>query len=318
MPVVLEDSRCVRLDGRTCAAKFFAMGSFLSKSGRGSSVLLSAYLACAGIVFVGCGGAAFQGEDDDDSGGEGAMGSGGSSGKGGSSGSGASAGKGSGGTAGRGGSGSGGTMGGSAGSGNTGNEGGTGGSSGSSGMGGSGAGANTEQWAADYDQSCHFDGDCTLVQQGNKCACPTCNAGAVSSSVAEQYQSDWEMIRCPPGEPVCPEIACVEQLATCTESGECYARTPTYIDGANYPKTCEQPSDCHAIFTGEVCSSCQCATAAVNREGYDQYREDVESVDCSPGPSVCDCAPQSEVTCLIDVMSGTGQCVIAGIGPVPE
>jgi hypothetical protein len=297
-------------------------------------------------VFVGCGGAVFQGEDDDDSGGQGALGGGGSGnggtsgsgGKGGGSGSGGSAGKGAGGSAGagatggsagRGGSGTGGTMGGSAGSGNTGNEGGTagmgasggsGGSSGSSGMGGSSGGTNTEQWAHDYDQSCDFDGNCSLVQQGDKCACPTCNAGAVSSNVAEKYQSDWEMITCPPGEPVvCPEIACAEQLATCTESGKCYARPPLYIDGANYPTTCEQPSDCHAIFTGEVCSSCQCAIAAVNREGYEQYREDVESVDCSPGPSVCDCAPQGEVTCLIDVTGGgTGQCVVTNIGPLPE
>jgi hypothetical protein len=309
-------------------------------------------------VFVGCGGAVFQGEDDDDSGGQGAVGSGGTSGKGGSSGSGGkgggsgsggSAGKGAGGSggggatggsAGRGGSGAGGSLGGSAGSGNTGNEGGTagmgaaggsggsgntgneggtGGSSGSSGMGGSSGGTNTEQWAHDYEQSCDFDDNCSLVQQGDKCACPTCNTGAVSSSVAEQYQSDWEMIMCPPGEPVCPEVACAEQLATCTESGKCYARPPLYIDGANYPTTCEQPSDCHAIFTGEVCSSCQCAIAAVNRDGYDQYREDVESVDCSPGPSVCDCAPQGEVTCLIDVMAGgTGQCVVTNIGPLPE
>jgi hypothetical protein len=320
-------------------------------------VLLSAYLACAGIVFVGCGGAVFQGDDDDDTGGEGATsgkgGNSGSGGSGGGSGSGGTAGKGSGGgggsagggggtggSAGRGGQGAGGTVAGSGGSGNTGNEGGTagmgasGGSAGSgntgnagstggssgSGMGGSSGGANTEQWAADYDQSCDFDSHCTLVQQGDKCACPTCDTGAVSSSEAEHYQSDWESIMCPPGEPgVCPAIACAEQLATCTESGKCYAREPTYIDAANYPKTCEQPSDCHVIFTGEVCSSCQCATAAVNRDGYEQYREDVESVDCSPGPNVCDCAPQLEVTCLVDVTGeGKGQCVMAHLVPLPE
>src|SRR5262245_61298977 len=92
-----------RLDRLDRRCYFFEMGSFLSRSSRGRSVFLSAYLACGAVMLSGCGGATFQG-DDDDSGGEGASsGSGGSSasgGKGGSSGSSGSAGKSAGGTSG--------------------------------------------------------------------------------------------------------------------------------------------------------------------------------------------------------------------------
>ena len=287
-------------------------------------------------MFVGCGGAVFQG--DDDSGGQGAIGGGGSSGKGGSSGSGGNAGKGSGGSSGSAGSGnggsgaSGGTSGGggsgggdvggtagmasagssgSGGSGNTGNEGGSG-----SGGGGNGS---TEQWAEDYDQGCEFDNDCSLVQQGDKCACPTCDMGAVNHGVVEQYQSDWAAIMCRMGEhELCPANACAEQLASCTESGKCYARVPTYIDGAKYPKMCQQPSDCHFIYTGEVCSSCKCGTAAVNHEGYDQYMEEIAGIDCTPSQNVCDCAAPEQVTCLLDVNSMMGECVMGDVVPVSE
>lgn len=270
---------------------------------------MSAYLALAGWLFAGCGGATFQGGGDDGSGGDGASGgSAGSNGaKGGGSGSSGSAGKSAGGSAGAS-AGSGGSGGGAVGgSGNA-------AMGGSSGSGGSGA-ANTSQWAAEYDQGCEIDGHCALVQQGDKCACPTCDNGAVNHGVFDQYQSDWQAIMCPMRGPdiECPAVACAEQRASCTEKGKCYARVPTYIDAANYPQTCEQPSDCHAIFTGEVCSSCQCATAAVNDEGYDQYRADIEAVDCTPGPTECDCAPQLGVTCLIDVTSGTGRCTTGGV-----
>lgn len=227
---------------------------------------------------------------------------GGSGARGGSGGGGTS---GSGAAGGSGGSGNAGGMGAEGGSGNAGGM----GAGGHSGSGGSGA-ASTEQWAADYDQSCEFDGDCSLVPQGDKCACPTCQSGAVNNGVFDPYQQDWQAIMCPMGVPDCPAIACEQELPACTEKGKCYARPPKYIDAADYPQTCEQPSDCHAIFTGEVCSSCQCATAAVNDEGYEQYRADVEAVDCTPGPSVCDCAPQLGVTCLIDLMGGTGRCVM--------
>jgi hypothetical protein len=300
----------------------------------------------AGVVFVGCGGAAFQ-SDGDDSGGEGSVGgsasSGGTGGKGSGGSSSGSAGKGSGGasgggaggatggtqntggtgntgntggseggsvavggTSGRGGAGGSGALGG------TGNPGGSAGTSGSAGSGGTGA-MSTEQWASEYEQGCEFDANCSLVVQGDKCGCPNCDNGAVNHGVLAQYQSDWEAIQCPMGGPdvICPEIACQEQLASCSKEGKCYARTPTYIDGANYPKSCQLPGDCHVIITGEVCASCRCATAAVNQEGYDQYLSDIDGIDCNPGQNPCDCAPQLDATCLIDVMGGgIGECVV--------
>ena len=138
------------------------------------------------------------------------------------------------------------------------------------------------------------------IQQGDKCACPGCDDGAVNHAVLEKYEADWKAISCPMGEPeACPAI-CEAEVASCTAAGKCYARTPTFIDGANYPKSCALPSDCHVIYTGEVCNSCQCATAAVNHEGYEQYQADIEGIDCMPGASACDCAPQEAVIRRLD------------------
>lgn len=183
---------------------------------------------------------------------------------------------------------------------------GSGGTTGSTGSGstGSGAGgaASTEQWAKDYDQSCDFDEDCVTVVEGDACGCVGCESAAVNREVVEKYQSDWNSIECPPDLPdlVCPAIACALRLPACTSMGLCAARNPLYIEADNYDRSCETDEDCHLISTGEACSACQCSYSAVNERGYEQYQQDLEGVDCTPGPSVCDCAGPGAVHCASD------------------
>ncbi|HEX9621895.1 MAG TPA: hypothetical protein VF989_17235 [Polyangiaceae bacterium] len=194
------------------------------------------------------------------------------------------------GTTGSGTSGSGSTGSGSTGSGSTGSGGSTS---------GAGGGSSTSQWAEDYEQSCGNDDECELVLEGDACACPGCPNASVNRGAVEKYQSDWEAIECPPGsiDIVCPAVLCVVKLAACTAMGLCTARDPLYIEAENYERSCENEEDCRVIPTGEACSSCQCTFSAVNQRGYEQYVEDLEGVDCTPGPSVCDCAGPGSAHC---------------------
>ncbi len=108
---------------------------------------------------------------------------------------------------------------------------------------------------------------------------------------------------------VCPAIACQQVLAACAK-GMCTYRKPVNIDGQSYDKSCLTANDCHLIYTGEVCSACQCGTAAVSTKGYDQYLRDRGSPQCTPGPGVCDCAPQTNVHCALMPPQVTGVCTV--------
>lgn len=276
---------------------------------------------CSAGVLAACGGSEFTGGTGSTTNGAGGSASdGGASGDGGNgSGTGGTSGGGHAGTGGNGtgghGVGSGGTAsGGSVGAGGLGSGGatGSGGTGGTVGAGGAGGGITT-QWAKDYPQKCDTDYGCTLVTQGEVCGCPGCPNAAIASSAQTQWDADRSKIDCgpPPPQPTpCPAIDCVQMLASCGD-GLCYARQPTYIFGDKYDASCLLDTDCKVIFTGEVCNPCQCGTAAVNASGYQQYQHDISGVKCTPGPSACDCAPQTAVKCkLSGTLGSVGVCTI--------
>ncbi len=250
---------------------------------------------CAGSagVLVGCGGDAFSTAND---------GAGGGATGGGSSGGSATGGSATGGS-GVGGSGVGGGATGGSSSGGSG--------SGGSATGGSGAGGgSTIVDPTDFDQSCTYDSDCEIVFGGDVCGCGSCLGTAISREAVDEFNALRDSITCDTSDPIaCPAIACEQQLAACV-SGMCTTRAPLYIQASHFDTTCTKDSDCHIIVEGEVCSSCQCGGAAVNTGSYEQYREMVESVECSPGPSACDCASVGEAYCDIEATQELGECVV--------
>jgi len=182
---------------------------------------------------------------------------------------------------------------------------GAGGATGGTGTGGS----STTQLASSYDQKCSYDGNCSLVAQGDVCTCNArCPNAAIASTAINQWNADRAKLVCA-DPPVCPAIACAQMLASCA-GGSCIARRPLVIDASHYDQQCATLQDCVQIYTGEVCSSCQCSIGAVSQKGYQDYLRDKSSVMCTPGPSACDCVPVGTVTCSIQVGQDKGTCTV--------
>jgi hypothetical protein len=186
----------------------------------------------------------------------------------------------------------------------------SGGTAGTTGAGGAGTGgSNTTQLASNYDQKCSYDGNCSVVAQGDVCTCNArCPNAAIASTAVSQWNADRAKLVCA-DPPVCPAVACINMLASCA-SGTCIARKPLIIDASHYDQTCVTITDCVQIYTGEVCSSCQCSIGAVSQKGYQDYLRDKASVMCTPGPSACDCVPVGTVTCSIQVGQDKGICTV--------
>jgi hypothetical protein len=256
--------------------------------------------------------------DDSGAGGDSAGGAsaGGASATGGASASGGTGGKATG-TGGRGGGGSGNggaRTGGNTGSGGTGTGGSGGGSGGSGGSGTGGAGGrDTSQHAQDYNQSCSYDGQCTLVNDtDDACGCKTCLNDAISSGAVAKWNADRAAFNCPT--PICTQaLPCPQMLSACAK-GTCTARKPFIVDASNYDNTCTQNSDCTTIPVGEICSPCQCARGAVSHTGLQQYQNDKAKVLCTPDPVACSCIPPvGGVICSPTMTGETGHCVIDSI-----
>jgi hypothetical protein len=190
----------------------------------------------------------------------------------------------------------------------------SGGVASSGGQGGSSAGgapAGTVQLVTSYDRDCANDGECVLVVEGDVCGCSGCQNAAISGAALATWDADRKRIYCPlSGVPTnCPAIACLAMLPACV-NGLCVARYRRDIDAATYDATCRADTDCSLIYTGEVCSSCRCATAAVNASGYAAYQKDVAGVQCTPVPAACDCAARTSVSCALPTTPGLGTCVV--------
>lgn len=174
-----------------------------------------------------------------------------------------------------------------------------------------GAPTSTIELATSYDRTCETDDECLLVNEGDVCGCPGCRGAAIARTAGSAWDADRARIYCPAyGAPTsCPAIACAAMLPACV-AHLCVARYRHDIDATKYDATCRVSADCKLIYTGEVCSPCHCATAAINASGYSNYQTEVESVQCTPGPSACDCAPRTTVSCELPMTTGLGTCVV--------
>jgi hypothetical protein len=69
---------------------------------------------------------------------------------------------------------------------------------------------------------------------------------------------------------------------------------------ADYDTTCDDASDCSAVYIGE-CSSDMCPNAAINTTDLAKYQGDANALDCEFSPG---CTTKVSVTCK------AGKCAV--------
>ncbi len=153
--------------------------------------------------------------------------------------------------------------------------------------------------SADFDQGCTYDRDCSLVYEGtNVCDCrQTCPNSAISATDSNAWDTAWENA-CPDGEAgLCSLAPCRVLTAACGSDGQCHAAESVFVDASEWDKSCSSDSDCVIVHEGDVCARCICGGTPVNVSEEPKYREALESIDCNPGPSDCDCPLASDAWC---------------------
>ena len=195
------------------------------------------------------------------------------------------------------------------------------------------------------DLSCGSDQDCTFSRSGNVCngdCALGCGGTPVNVSAAARYESETSSLTfegCPcldPGEPRCLGGQCAlcgfgpDQPAGCNVDGgivtfedggifivdggeldmgisDADGGTCVDIELASYDQSCNQPSDCTLIQTGEVCSGqCACGGSPVNVAGqsrYDQATSGIAFGHCGcPAEFPIECrqiGPDAGSTCVV-------------------
>jgi len=145
----------------------------------------------------------------------------------------------------------------------------------------------------DYDQSCTFEDDCTLMNSGDPCACHVCPDAAIASTAMADLQDDIAAAMC--GEISCPAIGCGEDLLAHCNSGTCEVRTAKYVQADDFDRACSEATDCVGVFEGEICAPCQgCANTAINVADLEAYQAEFD-VSCQRNLD-CACA-EPEVFC---------------------
>jgi hypothetical protein len=201
-------------------------------------------------------------------------------------------------------------------------------SSGTKGSGGSGGstsgsdgGSCVDIVLSTYSRSCNKPSDCILITAGEVCDgdC-SCDGSPVSASEESRYDSAIASIHL--GGCFCskaPVPECIDH--TCTLAGESDAGGPSDgsvsieasstcvdIDLSTYDTSCNVPSDCIQITSGEICpDTCECGGSSINKSGSARYEKAISGVTTTP----CHCASQGSPTCV------TGLCVVCG-GPSPS
>jgi hypothetical protein len=183
-----------------------------------------------------------------------------------------------------------------------------GGGPGPGGVAGSAGSPSTTLRAQDFDRSCVFDHDCTLVTEGDPCGCLGCSNAAIASRELPKWDAERSAIVCTNPAGPCPLPRCIGMLAACG-AGTCHIRAPRIIDATQFDQSCQTDADCVVVYTGEVCSVCRCGAGAINKNALPAYEKEVAAEQCNPGPSPCDCAAPGVSHCAVSA-PGSGICVL--------
>jgi hypothetical protein len=76
----------------------------------------------------------------------------------------------------------------------------------------------------------------------------------------------------------------------------------TSVTIAGFDVSCEEDTDCIAVFQGAACEPCKCANAAINRKDLQNYATAFNTAvkDCSSGGGDCVSCEPSAVHCDTD------------------
>jgi hypothetical protein len=200
-----------------------------------------------------------------------------------------------------------------------------------------------------YDQSCDTASDCLPVAAGLLCTgeCTgTCPNAVISKSEGARYDAATTFIA-----NQTPQIACAcpaegfpqcvnHQCRSCDPNGagisDCSdldAQPPpdsappdagqcVDIELSTYDQSCQESSDCVAIYSGTVCTSagsCLCPDSAINQSGQARYDAVINSLTFTGPPCACPffgsptCASGTCVMCVPG--SGTAGCPDAAASP---
>ena len=77
------------------------------------------------------------------------------------------------------------------------------------------------------------------------------------------------------------------------------------MEAANYDQSCVVADDCAIVTDGNLCSSCRCPRAVINKNSLDQFQDDTSSIE-SPS-NECDCAAFLAVECVDGQCQGLSQ-----------
>lgn len=156
----------------------------------------------------------------------------------------------------------------------------------------------TELWVTDFSSDCEYDTDCTVVAQGEVCACAPCDNAAIAASQAQAWSAAFAALMCPvPDSQIKCETECEVLLPVCA-AGACAVRPPAYYTTEGYDLTCEVDEDCVLAPAGEVCAPCSCGATAVRVEDEEAYLGQRSAVECTPDPrGDCNCMPANVARC---------------------
>jgi hypothetical protein len=192
-----------------------------------------------------------------------------------------------------------------------------------------------------YDQSCNQASDCLPVAAGllctETCSCP---GSVINKSEGARYtaatailssQSPTVACSCDAGgspqcvnhqcqacNPSCPDLdAQPPPDSAAPDAGQCVD-----IELSTYDQSCQESSDCVAIYSGTVCTgagSCLCPGSAINQSGQARYDAVINSLTFTGPPCACPffgsptCASGTCVMCVPG--SGTAGCPDAAASP---
>ena len=84
----------------------------------------------------------------------------------------------------------------------------------------------------------------------------------------------------------------VAYVVACTDESECL------IDARNYDQSCVVAEDCVIVADGDLCSSCQCPRAVINRGEMSDFESDAAALGPRPDGPECDCDAFLDVECV--------------------
>ena len=146
-------------------------------------------------------------------------------------------------------------------------------------------------------------GEASCVNGSWVCAQATCdpNEGCVGGEGQQCVNGQITSWCCPAGDPCDVPLFCDLGNGTCIDGVPCDeldagapCDKPTIL-ASSYDQSCNVDSDCAAVFSGSLCSTCTCPNATISQDAMAAYQADVAAA--GPGPQDCFCPVSPTPSC---------------------